>query len=54
MAYARKRAEVYRDAKRCLEIGKEWKGTDEKAFDEKRKKLQTLSKAWEERVKREK
>ena len=50
-SYARQRAEVYRDAKRCLEVGKEWKGADEKAFDEKWKKLQALREAWEKRLK---
>lgn len=49
-SYVRQRAEVYRDAKRCLEVGKEWKGADEKAFDEKWKKLQALREAWEKRL----
>ena len=50
IAYTRLRAEVFRDAKRCLEIGKDWKRADEKAFDEKWKKLRQLRDEWEERL----
>ena len=50
ISYVRQRAEVYREAKRCLKVGKDWKGADEKAFDEKRKKMQALREAWEKRL----
>ena len=51
-SYVRQLADVYRDVKRNLEIGKEWKGADEKAFAEKWKKMQDSREAWENRFKR--
>jgi rhomboid protease GluP len=52
LAYARQLAEVFREAKRCLEEGKAWKGGDERKFDERWQKMRRLREEWEEWLKR--
>ena len=51
IAYVTQRALVFREAKRCLQVGKAWKGSDERAFDEEWQKVRGLREKWEEQLK---
>jgi membrane associated rhomboid family serine protease len=50
--YARAQAELFREAGRCLEAGKEWKRADEKYLDQIKKKVRDSRKAWEDLLER--
>ena len=47
LEYLQARLEAYREAKRCLTEGKDWKNADEKRFDGLWEKLAEKRKAWE-------
>jgi rhomboid protease GluP len=52
IAYVTQLAAVFREAKQCLEAGKAWKGSDERAFDEEWQKMRRLREEWEKRLDR--
>jgi hypothetical protein len=43
----RARIDVFEEARRCLLAGAEWKGADEKKFDELWERLREKREAWE-------